>query len=202
MTIPSKYPAAQEVAIANYDYTDIADGTGVKVFYGIASTSGAIINYHLITNTDAYSEPVGTTHTAVGPKTLNFDLSAFNLPRIAQGTAFLSCGIGADGGAKVYVSGAIVQHVRGATVTDISPVISSQQVTGSPDSSMVFLPLALTTQKFERGDILRLAVTFYALGGTATSIGHDPKNQTFGSINPSTKDSTIMALHMPFKIEL
>jgi len=206
MTIPLKYPAAMEAAIASYDYIDVANGAGYNLFYGIASEleigGAGVASYALITNTQAYSSNPVTSNTGIGPNKIAFSLSPFNLPRLAQGTAYLSCGLGAGAGAIAKISGAIIQHVRNNVETDITALAKSGTITN--DSKMMFLPMPLTPTKFKRGDILRLRITLWSsvAGAASVEIGNDPKNQAGSYIIPGTKDSTIMALHMPFKVDL
>jgi hypothetical protein len=70
---------------SNYDYLDIANGTGVVTLYpGVTETSGAK-DYHLFDQT-FYSSDIETAEGS-----FDFDLTSFNTPRTVKGTAYFSC---------------------------------------------------------------------------------------------------------------
>ena len=202
MAIPIIYRKSQEPAIASFDWVDIAEGTGMIVFYGIASKTSAAEDYHLVSSQVPYSNPIGTTTTSTGTTTIDFDLAPFNLPQTAKGTAYFSGCMGLNTGTitlKVQL-----KHYDGTTETNITSEIESQDLASEvPASEMVFLKLPLTTQKhFKTGEILRMTVKMVVATAGRAEIGHEPKNQVFLDINPGTKDTTVMALLMPFRIDL
>lgn len=200
--LPLQFPQPTEQAIASYDWIDIAEGTGIRIFYGIVSETGSGFDYHLIGNKDAYSVVTGTIRTTTGETTLDFDLGKFNLPQTVKGTAYFSCGMGANAATvSVKVQG---KKDSGGTVTNFTSEITSQTFApGGSDSEMVFLKLAVTETNFQVGDFIRLTVKLVqAAPGTNVTVGHSPKNQDYTNITPGTKNSTIMAFHCPFRIDL
>lgn len=200
--IPIKYRKSPEI-IASFSFEDIASGLGVITFFGIASQDDSAVDYHLITNQTVYSQPTGTRRTSQGTTTIDFDSSAFNLQRVAKGTAFFSAGMAATNGQNVRL---LVQLklVSNSDVTNITSEITSQNHGAGlpPDTSeMVFLELPITETIIKQGDFLRLTVKLNQINASGnTDLGHDPKNQTFNDIVPGTVDTTVMTLLMPFKI--
>lgn len=205
MPLPIKFPATTEAAIASFNYIDIAEGTGTIIFYGISSEDSSAVDYHLISNKDAFSSQAGTERASDGTTTIDFDLGAFNLPQIAKGTAYLSVGVGADNGKGITIK-AQVKKYDGTTATNVTSEITSATFTGGAVivSKMIFLKLPITQTSFRQGDILRLTVKFVQNGGAGnTSMGHDPKNRAITNLDPSSSEnSTIMAFHMAFRIDL
>ena len=196
-------------AIASYPAKDISTGTGIENLYGVVSETGAGFSYNLTANSNLWSVLPVTVVTGGGihETTYNFDLAPFNLPRYVKGTAEFNAGMGAnsDGIVSLKVQ---LKHVRVAAETNLSAEIQSQTFTApTPDSEMVFLEIPITTEKhFAIGDFLRLTVKLVegaAGGSVVVAFGHDPANQQVGGIIvPSTKNTTIMRLNMPFRIDL
>lgn len=202
MGYPPIYRKSGDVQ-ANYSYQDIADGTGKIVFYGIASTTSAATDYHLVTDTLGWSEPIGTSKSA-GTETIDFDAAPFNSPRIPKGTAWISAGIGAEASstAKLMVQ---LKHWDGSTETNITDEITSQTV-GASSTDMVFMPLPITTEKvFKVGDNVRLTVKLVTTTGVGV-VGHDPQNrdEETGNLVPSTDPdiTSTMVLTVPFKLNI
>lgn len=201
MGVPQVYRKSDERAIATFDFVDIASGLGNVIFFGIASTEGSTVSYHLLTESNVWSEPVGTTQTGNGTKEINFDTSTFNLPRTAKGTAYLSAGVGASGGQTTKITAQLIHVDSGATETTITDEIVSQVQPST--TGIVFLPLPITEKHFKKGEILRLEIKITHAGGVNNSdFGHDPQNQEFGNITPSAADTTVMRLIMPFKVDI
>ena len=201
-TIPEQFTVDPESAIASFAFTDIATGLGFVAFLGIASEDSGGIDFHLITNA-LFAQPSGTRRSTQGTTTLDFDTAAFNLPRTAKGTAYFSAGmaVSANQSVKLLVQ---VKHVSNSTVTNITSEITSQTFTPSTNTSqMVFLELPIKKQHYKKGDFIRLTVKLNQVNEAGDSdVGHDPKNQTFQTIDPGTKDTTIMTLLMPFVIDI
>ena len=200
--IPQTFPAPPEAAVASFSFTDIAEGTGTQIFFGIASEGFASgFDYHLITTKDAHSAKIVTAGTA-GVNTYNFDSAAFNLPRQARGTAYLSVGLGVTGGVS-HIAGQIQKvHVDGTTTTDLSSQLSGQVINSGPSvTAMMFIPFPITRDIIKKGERLRLVIRHQS-DGNISEFGHDPQNQDGIIIKPGTKGTTILRLLMPFRIDL
>ena len=181
----------QSQAIASYNFTDVADGTGVLVFFGTRTRTDSAITYRLITDT-THSEEINTN----GSADLDFDLTAFNLPRVAKGTAFVSVPVSALGGGDSITVACQLRKWDGSSETNITSVITSETYTNQ--TKMVFMALPITEHNFASGDVLRLNVTT-TVGGSSgnTGLGHDPAGRDILSM-----DTTVLKLLMPFKIDI
>ena len=134
--------------VASFSFEDIVSGLGVITFFGIASQDSSAVDYHLITNKEVFSQPVGSRFTA-SPSTVeyDFDSATFNLQRTAKGTAYISLCIGGAGSTATHKVLVRLFRVDSAGAeTSITSEITSKTVTQSPSdtSEMVFLPLPIT----------------------------------------------------------
>lgn len=210
--LPTNFPQPPAIANATYNYVDVADGTGVTIFYGAAVNSGSygITPSYILTPKVIYSAFRETTG-ATTPDTIDFDLTPFNSPRYALGTAEVTyC---AYAGASTHMTSAFeIYKWDGTSAVSISPCISGATITGSSGATdntharINHVSLPLTPTQFVKGDVLRLRFTKKTITGTATTlIGIDPKNRDGNFIKPSTNPisgSLVLQLDMPFRLDL
>jgi len=198
-TLPQQVQA-QSNSIATYDYTDIADGTGVRIFYGANTNIGGTNDYILTTDASIYSSSRAWEVDGATSTSFDFDLSPFNTPLTAKGTAIFSTGLGRVGGSiKLTVT---LNHVRGATVTAITSAIDT--ITwGTSGAIMALITLPITEQRFQIGDFLRMTVLMTSTSGGFVEFGFDPigRDSTRG-ITAANGATTTMKLNMPFRIDL
>jgi len=199
--IPLRFRKSSEGALANYDFVDIAEGTGVVIFYGGATETSAGITY-LFSKNAFYSEYT-TIIFGVGTNTRNFDTGVFNLPKAIKGTAYFSVGLYTQsGGANAYLK-VTVQKSSGGAITNCSSQISSATINGNGAYNMLMIPIPLTTTHFKKGDFLRVEVS--AVNSlNAIEYGTDPMGRpgtylTGAVLNTMT---TKMQLYMPFQLDL
>jgi len=201
-----------EPVLANYSYTDIADGTGVIEFDGFASTDSAGTTYHL-TNKPLFSSPATIQASGGGnlDATLTFNLTPFNIPRYLQGTAVVRYSVVAantSAGTTTFTEYLTIQHVRGAVVTDLGTTTTgTNSVAGDTNISRStrILRIALTSKQFARGDILRLTLRYVLTrtGGANYVLAFDPleKDQAQGTATlVSATNPTSLKLNVPFRI--
>ena len=156
--IPQIFPTQPPSAIASYDYTDIASGTGHVTFYGSgARTSTGDVPYLI---QEAFFGKV-----TIGEGTHTLDLSQFNFPSTVKGIAYVSFYLDTST-ADLHTVTMKFQKVSDTT-TDISSAIITRDITASGTSQEV-LPIPLTETHFKRGDVLRLHVIISTDGGSAT----------------------------------
>ena len=214
--LPTNIPIPVEAAIASYDYYDIAEGTGIKKFYGYVTKDSAGLKYYL--GIDAVYSSLIETVTAAAEYPgyniqldLDFDLTPFNLPRIIKGTALINQAMHVFVGTKPSVNAYIIYKVRkwdGTTETEIAS-IQTETITGIAEK-IFSIPITIPKTHFKKGEILRLSVQIYAaIGdpgtgtGGGTVIGHDPKNRDGTYLTPSTDDTiTLLEFYCPFSIDL
>lgn len=214
--VPQVYPTGTERATANYNWTDIADGTGVVIFYGASDTDGD----QFLQTQVIYSNgiEVGGTAVASGESfNVDFDLTAFNTPKTVKGTAYIEYG---HYGAKVNRTGATNMNAYvtftlykfdGTTETQIGTNNTYVTFDATPVKRTFCMTLDLTETSFKAGDILRLTAvgTITGGGGGAETgrvvIGSDPKNRDGTYITPSSDSPatiTQLILNLPFVIDL
>lgn len=189
--------------LASFPSEEIASGLGIVTFLGISSQDNSAVDYHLITKS-IDSQPRGTGRSSQGTTTMDFDTSPFNLPRTAKGTANLSLGFAATVGEKVRILARLKKY-DGSTETNLSLEIQSQDFvpSGTPNSQMVLIELPITEKIIKKGELLRLTIKLVQVNAAGTvDMGHDPKNQSFNDINTSSKDTTVMTLLMPFRVDV
>lgn len=198
--LPQNFPTLAPAAIASYDYIDLASGLGVVNFKGFTTrVSGASVSYALGTN-DVYSDTVGRYTSGALQATMVFDSSPFNLPRTADGTAYVSLGVAGKATATMS-GGCVIQKWNGTTATAISSPVMSQSYTASAGylSHMFLLPLPLTQTRIAKGEQLRLIVYFFA--DEESEMGHDPQGRD-GLVVSGANVTTKLNLYMPFKTDV
>ena len=204
MALRKDIPPETEQAIASFDFTDLASGTGVEIFFGTASDSfNSTLDYHLVSTGDAKAGRATTQRASAGTTVVEFETTEFNLQRTARGTAFLSASMGLNN-TKGHITGEIsIIHADGGE-TIIADKVSGQSVTiGATDTSeMMFIPLPLTETIIKEGEKLRLSVDIFQASSGNMELGHDPTGEA-GSIIPlsTTTHTTKMQLLMPFRVD-
>lgn len=211
-----KFRKSSAGAIATYDFIDIAQSTGIIVFYGAVDQSSSGI----LTNASTYSDKVVTTWVPPIHAT-NFSLSqdidfdvVLNAPLNIRGIANVSipaC-VNTPAGNTAYIyCHAYLRKWDGTTETDIvsaSGAIINNTGSGTANHEfMELIALDVPQTHFKKGETLRLTVEAYShatAGGMVASIAHDPKNRT--PVSPSgsfpSGSPTNLILNLPVKIAL
>ncbi len=222
-------PASLPEAAANYDYFDIAEGSGIKDFYGAyVSTSGAV-NYFLTGNEATYSGVIAQkiargTGTCIELSDLDYDI-LFNKPKlingkvrvqVTQGTSYNGVGV-----ATVFLI-MYLYKVSDGVETEIgatSPPHTTLQTKGSASTADPHSETKLmewdTGGKihFRKGDILRLNIRHWGGGQSATAqtgYGCDPKDRNDRAKHPTStsrkiildEDTTQLKISVPFIIDI
>lgn len=215
--IPQVIPKGTATAIASYDFQDVASGTGFVTYYPCATLSGTgTFSYKLITITSVYpdqdaggsSTTENTGGTAPESTTLNFDTSAFNLPRTARGTALVNFAVrNPDADVTNCKISAQIKKVAsdGTTVTNLSSAVERNygsgggSALGATTTQQIFLELPLTQTQIKVGEKLRLTIIL-----TVDDINdnlvmyHDPPGR---DLSIGTLYSTQAKLLMPFRVD-
>ena len=85
MGVPLKYRNVSEQVIASYDFTEIAEGTGIVEYQGLTIGEGGSKTY-ILTTESIWSDNIETTGSASTTSfDIDFDLTPFNLPRTVRG---------------------------------------------------------------------------------------------------------------------
>lgn len=211
--MPINFPLPSESAVASYNYTDMAEGTGVTMFY-LAATNGD----NILTPNQIYSDVIeystgahNLTTDFVKNMDVDYDLSAFNSPRTVKGTAYINFTghIWKSGTAVVTSKFTIkVRKWDGTTETEIGNATTAE-ITDAAGYKLTALAIPLTQTHFGIGDVLRVTIEGYDKEAAPDStniliVGQDPMNRDGTYIIPSTDDPvsiTQSKIWIPFKIE-
>jgi hypothetical protein len=218
--MPINFPLPSESAVASYNYTDMAEGTGVTVFYLVGATGDNILTSQTVYADDIENATADTDLTSDFVKLMDtdYDLSAFNAPRTIKGTGLVNLTyyekVVGDESTNFYFN-IIVKKYDGSTETTIGTA-TTPTLSGAGNTTYYNLglfPISLTQTHFAIGDILRVTVEGYAKdinyisGGrdhVILGIGQDPMNRDGGIITPSTNNEMITQskIYIPFKLDL
>jgi phosphoserine aminotransferase len=177
-----------EGSVSSYSWVDLADGTGGVTYYISLFGNSTGVEYRLVQDSyysDYYQDTTFTASTTA-------NLSAFNTPRTAKGTAVISCfgnvAAGEEWNIKVKF-----QKVSGGVATDISSEITSLNY--DPDRySLIYVPL--TETNFKIGDNLRVIITPARVGGGAVNVGCSSLG------GRGTAGTYPFIINFPYKIEV
>jgi len=207
--VPINFNIPGEPAVASYDWTDVASGTGMITFYlgGLKDSTG--IGYILYENVFIPNKERNTTSfnsqgrftrvetdVAVFTKVidLSFDLSSFNTPRTLGGTCLFEIPCSSD----ILSSDRATEHYIICKVQNSTTVLlTSQSATRAPGTGVSEQEYfcwrgTLPQSNFKRGETLRLVVEVWgrrSAGGSenvAFMLGHDPLNDECPLIDTSS----------------
>ena len=192
-----KIPIIPQPAIASYNYTDIAEGTGIRKFYlAVQAVSGNTT--YLLAQDAVYSQGAlsPSNEINISDASITFALTAFNLPQVIEGTGYLNIGMKTSAG-----TGSLKATLQNNITGDIVSV-SSRDTVGTGAATML-LPMTIPRTHFRDGEILQLKIEDQNTG--TLFIGADPQNRDGTNITPSTTPAahlTASALYIPFRIEV
>jgi len=224
MVLPQPFTTSSPI-ITSYDYTDIADGTGVIKFQGSKTETSAGVDYILSRETlsSSYLETSSADEALDGSQvsrliqSVDFDLTTFNIPKSAKGTAYIETSfnitkVSGTDTAKGYMIYTLKNVPEVGSTVEIASVQTIERNTNASSSQRVSLPMTIPLTHFKRGDTLRLTIEGWARagGGTGcvgkTTIPHDPSNSQGTVIVTATFQgetfTTKLDMHIPFLLEV
>ena len=181
--------------LTTFNFTDIAEGTGIVKFYLAQSISTGTLSPILIADStvNTTEEVGGSTSGRIkilaASASVDFDLTPFNLPKTLRGTgtiefeAISGTGTGTLTFQLKKVSGGVPSNVGTATVIN---------VTTAADIFLGRIVIASPVH-FAKGDFFRLTITALAQQMT---FGTDPQNNLEGSI-ANTKTTLSVPFDLP-----
>lgn len=217
MAIPQKFNS-QPTTIATYDYTDLAEGTGIVKYYLYQEEDSVGVSYRIGSNAlySANIEVSGNLTAGasfVQASDLDFDLTSYNRPQTIRGTASVQASIMAkcNGPEDSYVY--LILKLRkwdGSTETEIaSATTPTANGTDSSNPGKILLNSEIVVPRthFKVGDILRLTIEVWARvnpGGSGKWIyATDPQNRDGTYLTPSTDDTiTRFELYIPYELDV
>ena len=186
--IQTPFPQATNPAIASYNYTDLAENTGVVLLYGGGVNVSGGATYRLDTkafdpwhvrrgdngdesNSGRYKIVQFTDSSDAIKFDLDFDTSPFNLPKDISGTIMVNVPYSFDPGVSTDVMSAYMKvylrRVRNGSETDLDSKYTATQIAADDGTSYAdgMFAVTFTTSQvhhFKRGDILRITVEIHA----------------------------------------
>lgn len=194
--VPQVYRKSNESSIASYNFTDIAEGTGIVLFNGLqTAVSGATLFY--LSQNKVASNLVEST----GNPALNFPFTCipFNLPKVVKGTSiirFSVCTSDANlnqlqiGYRKIYPDGSAV---------DISPKAITVYFNNTAQN--ITTSLVIPETHFKKGEALQLYME-RMLGANQIIMAHDPINRVGTHFTTPSLTPTMLEALVPFKLDL
>ena len=222
MALKKKYQT-KESAIASYDYTDLAEGTGVVSFFGSdnRSISGPGRLYSLskgvLYSNDINTQEANTTATFVLLLEKDFDV-VFNQPQNLKGIVKINITLGGrtvSTAPNTWECYAILKLKHVEDAIDIGEA-QTETVTGgggginvhASKTLQAIIDASSTAIHFKPGETLRMTVEIWGKrpsgGSSNVGFGHDPKGRldetpANGGIIRD-EDSTIFQINVPFII--
>lgn len=218
--LPQTFPDPGTAAITSYSFIEVADGTGVAVFYAGKRNEGGSASGGILASQQFYSTPVLTYQTIT--LDANYSLGAhqnfyatFNRPINVKGQCLVTIPFGIKANDaftySMFASGALVKVSGGVDTTlfRLSGAITTKALT---DDEYVYaldtIGAELPFTHFKKGDQLKLEIQILAKGGAAGNdvmLGHDPQSRAL-NINTTTPtfgtEETTLTLNLPIQLDL
>jgi len=144
--LATNFRKSAEGGVTTYSFTDIAEGTGIIVFYGADTNDNGTRSYFLTTNA-VYSDKIltygnGTSGTEK-VLDLDFDTPALNLPKNVKGTFRAAIPLIVGHETNANVTGEVyavvkLRKVSGGVETEIASNTSSTDVIEDDGTVMVY----------------------------------------------------------------
>lgn len=186
-TLPVTFDIPGEGNIVSYDWTDLAEGTGIVVLYGGGLATSGAVSYRLDKNTfDPWHE--GASSSGGGSEStgrhkrfeqskaaadgfinifdLDFDTAQFNTPRTINGNMlcqipFASTPYSSAGVPTSYVV-VTVRKVTGGVETNLATGTSNTTTYQYIGDGTFSFNIDIPKTNFKKDDILRINVMYYA----------------------------------------
>jgi hypothetical protein len=208
---------APQTAIASYDWTDIAEGTGVIIFDGFAKSGDSTGNItYGLTNNIVYGAEKETKSDEIIQngytieKTLNFALTAFNLPRTIKGKALIEGTWQLEKTNTTTTNAYIVwtiQKYDGTNYTTIG-TFTTETITSAVVGTTIktfSVEVNLTETHFKKGEILNIKAEMTGKGSGSAGeawiyLAHDPVNSD-NTWATAADNHTDLKFYIPFRID-
>jgi hypothetical protein len=210
--LPISFADTGDAAIASYDYTDLADATGITRLYGGKTQISGTVYLRLDKNSfigNSNPNTSGSRNAADFAKSIDidFDPSVFQLPRTIKGTLLANIPIMITANCIMY----LILRVRKVTVAaaeiEIANAMSEPYATAN-DPYYFSVPITVPETIIEQGEKLRLTVEGWISSSSGTvygNVAYDPQN---GIVDPGASfgadyaaGETLMQFFVPFKVE-
>ena len=205
---PKPFPTPSSPAIASFNWTDIADNTGIRAFY-LAQSTNSVDTEYTLSNSATTSDPKlwqKQNQGVSGTKTLNFDSTGFQNPQEIGGIVRFSFTHGTNNTTgsgtnnvqvKLYTYDGSSETQIGASATSPDAYTTADGVIRSNER---LLQIEIPRTIIQRDEQLRVKVLITytgAAGNVWQYLWTDPMNNTLDSGN-----TTAFTVFIPFKIDL
>lgn len=217
-TVPQNFPPNQPLAIASFDFEDLATGLGYETYYGVCQSfppsalapyTTANPQYFLLDSnaTDLYpfDQSTGALTATTTTATLNFDTSPFRITRMVTGKVFFNflCENGVASSTNCTFSAQLFKW-NGTTETAITALQtldyngnnSPANALGANAKVNFMCAITATDTVVSAGEQLRLKVILTDVDAETIRVYHDPLGRDLIS---DTDFSTRMKVKVPFK---
>ena len=190
MVLPEPFTTASP-SLVNYDFTDIANGTGYETYYLIVAEDNTGKTYHLTPHKDYSAAAILSVISSTEDH--DYDLSPFTIPRTINGDVTVS--LAAHGGAATYTAVVEIYRYDGTTETKLGDTVTfAKLMTGAGDMWYFRIPIA--NEIIPAGQQLRARVSYGIAGATAGGLGVDPAGRTNASFITTTSKISV-----PYKLD-
>lgn len=209
-TIPITIPDEPGRAVASYDYTDIAEGTGIQAFYAFTADASGSLTLHLsgeiidagITAVAADIYPQRSLVTSVERI---FELTGFNLPKIIKGTGYVNFTWAPEHASGTFITKVKVRIYK--NTTELVTATTSTKSIGSGNTIITSnLKLIIPRTNFKKNDQLKISFEGIIDSGDGhIYVYHDPINRDFTQETPNVTaatNTTICKGHIPFVLDI
>jgi hypothetical protein len=179
--IPTNFQAISNV-LANYNFVDIASGTGYITFY-----AGKTVDLNILSNFTYYSDILYTEGVALASTnnylSLDVDFDTLvNRPLDVKGLAIVNIPVNPSTSTTTTYAIVYFRKWDGVSETNIANNTSRTSGTGGTTSFyMLSVDLDIPLTHFKKGETMRLTIMLYSnkstVGDSAVRFAHDPKNR-------------------------
>ena len=209
MTLPKTFRKSMDRFIATYDYTDVAEGTGIVSFYaGVGEISGADvyqINQNAFDIGQALTVSADYERSNIISVTPLFELSPFNLPKVVKGTFYTSFTTALDFSTAATTWKVRVRVYKNSTVI-ATEYTQTYTADGADKIRTHLVPITIPQTNYKKGDVFKVDYFMMRSSGDSTVyIMHDTMNRDFDRTTPNVTaatNPTRLRIYIPFDLNL
>lgn len=225
--IPEFFVGGQS-AIASYDFSDIATGTGYEIYYAGNAPSGTTFlasdtfysDFVAMWKTGAVESSEGNANASAAHLVLNYDLK-FNLPRYVNGRCIIEIPHGWQDSGDQSTTQRVTATIQKIDLSDVTTNLlhlsgsawtaSGQGVSTETKTNLTTLSATISGVQFKKNETLRLVVKPYTweVGSNTHDvfIGNDPQGRISSAnlkvgVGFAPSGVTALRVFLPFRIDL
>lgn len=197
--VPNEFVTTPPVIVA-VNWSEMVQDVGyIKFYAGVANQTGGMVYFLSSNPMDSATNAVTTTITNAGTTTLSFDIPIGKNVTVAASTAYINCTYDIYS-TRYFDVTCKLQHVRGATVTDIGSQTARNTSSGAEWERACY-KMTTTEKQFAVGDILRFQWAGISDSPSTSLVYHDPTSLLTGTDEDGRTVGTDMFINIPFKVK-